>query len=67
MIATLNRAAQLRDMIESGEPVSQADVNRLATLQVLDVVVAGREFVEQAIAQQESDDARIADLFSADS
>lgn len=66
MITVPNRVKQLRDAIERGEPVTQAKVNRLATLQVLDLVIAGREFVEQASIDQESDDARIADILAAD-
>lgn len=66
MISTPNRIKQLRDAIESGEQITQTEINRLATLQPLDLVIAGREFVEQAVVEQETNDARIADLLAAE-
>lgn len=65
MISPPNRVKQIRDAIERGEQITQTEINRLATLQPLDLVIAGREFVEQAVIEQESNDDRIADLLAA--
>lgn len=56
MITVPNRVVQLRQVIESGEPV---DTHKLATLQMLDLVVAGRQFMEEAVLHQEAEDEQI--------
>lgn len=44
MIKAPDRIGKLRSRIEAGETVTQADVDRIAVLQVLDLVVLGEEF-----------------------
>lgn len=55
MIWTPDRLSGLIESIEKGEPV---DTRKLATLQALDLVRAGRQFVIEAIEQQEAADER---------
>ena len=45
-----NRIDGLIKRIEAGDAVTQEDVDRIATLQALDIVNAGRAFVEEQIA-----------------
>ena len=59
MIWTADRLAGVIESVEKGEPI---DTKRLATLQALDLVRAGRQFVAQAIAQQEAADEQLAKL-----
>lgn len=56
MISTPNRLLDLLAKIESGQDV---DWGRVAMLQSLDLVIAGRQFVEDAIRFQESENDRI--------
>lgn len=56
MIVMPNRLEQAVAQLERGEPV---DWNRLASLQSLDLVIAGRKFVEEAIQEHERADAAI--------
>jgi hypothetical protein len=60
MITTPNRLADVTRALEGGEPV---DYRRVAALQALDLASAGRRFAEQAVADQEAEDARLADDF----
>lgn len=53
MITMPNRLVQARLLLEKGEPVPWG---KLADLQVLDLVIMGRQFVEQAIKQHEAED-----------
>jgi hypothetical protein len=53
MIWTPDRLAELVASVESGAPV---DLHRLAQLQALDLVRAGRAFVVEAIERQEAAD-----------
>ena len=39
--------------LEAGENVTQKDVNKLATLQVLDLAKLGEDFTREAIAREE--------------
>lgn len=57
MIWTPNRLAGVVEQLERGEPV---DTGRLSALQALDLVIAGREFVQAAVLQNEAEDERIA-------
>ena len=50
MIITPDRVAEARAALERGE---RPDYARLAELQMLDLVIAGREHVERAIAANE--------------
>lgn len=52
-----SRIGQLIDRIEAGQPVTQTDVDRLATLQALDLAKAGEQFANE-FAQR---DAALAD------
>lgn len=60
MIVTPNRALEWRNALERGEVV---DLNRMSTLQLLDIVIAGRESVEAAILAQETEDDRLRKQF----
>ena len=53
MLFPPNRVMQARELLEKGEPV---DPKRLALLQALDLVIVGREFVEDAIRRHEEAD-----------
>lgn len=55
MIWTPDRLAAAIESIEKGEPV---DARKLATLQALDLVRAGRQFVIDAVEEQEAADER---------
>jgi len=57
MIMTPNRLEGIVDALEKGDPV---DYSRVADLQVLDLVIAGRKHVEQAIQFQEQEDEQAA-------
>lgn len=57
MIHLPDRLSAVIADIEAGKPV---DVKKLHTLQALDLVRAGRQFVEEACVQQESDDEKCA-------
>lgn len=46
MITTPNRLSAIAEKIERGEAV---DLQKVATLQAIDLVCAGRQFVEEAI------------------
>lgn len=56
MIQTTNRLTSLRQDLEAGKPVN---FRLLADLQALDLAIAGRQFVEEAIKFQEAEDARV--------
>ena len=45
-----DRIGQLMRLIEAGEPITQADLDRIAALQALDIAKAGEDFVRQAVA-----------------
>lgn len=51
-----DRLSALSVRIENGETVTQADVNRVATLQAFDLVQMGRQFVEEAVSRSEDVD-----------
>lgn len=51
-----NRLKDVRSELENGRPVSDIDWNRIGLLQTLDMVIAGREFVEEAAAREEAED-----------
>jgi hypothetical protein len=56
MITVPDRLSELRDKLERGG-LSQADCDQAATLVALDLAIAGRQFVEQAIQlHEEADD-----------
>jgi len=61
MIVTPNRVLELRNAIERGDPI---DFGKLATLQLLDIVIAGRIAVESAVLAQEAEDERIREQFT---
>lgn len=61
MITTPNRLAQIRTALESGQAV---DFERIAALQAMDLVIAGRQFVEEAAKFQEDTDDSIAKLLA---
>ena len=50
MITTPNRIVSLRNAIESGEPI---DYHKLNLLVALDMIIAGREFMEEAVRRNE--------------
>jgi len=53
-----NRLAGLAAQIESGETVTPSQLEQLATLQAIDLVQLGRQFVEEATQRdKEFDDA----------
>ena len=52
MISAPDRLAELVKLMEAG-PVTQEDVDRLATLQALDMARLGRAYVEDSIINQE--------------
>ena len=56
MITLPNRLSEVRESLQRGDKV---DFRRLANLQALDLVIAGREFMEQAVLRQEAADAGI--------
>lgn len=59
MITVPDRLSALRDRLERGE-LSQSDCDQAAALVALDLAIAGRQFVEQAIqAHKAADDAII--------
>jgi hypothetical protein len=60
MIVTPNRALEWRNALERGEVV---DLHRMSTLQLLDIVIAGRESVEAAILAQETEDDQLRKQF----
>ena len=51
MISFPDRIGKLIERIEAGEKVTQADVDRIATLQALDIAKAGEDFVREAVAE----------------
>ena len=53
MIQLPDRLITLIQSLEAGKPLMQAEVNRLASLQALDIARLGREFVVQACARHE--------------
>ncbi|MBX3450596.1 MAG: hypothetical protein KF777_13595 [Planctomycetaceae bacterium] len=59
MITRPNRLLEAVQAIEAGQPV---DWDRLAKLQTLDLVIVGRQFIEQAVIEQEQADERIREL-----
>ena len=61
MIVTPNRVLEWRNALERGEVV---DLRRISTLQLLDVVIAGRDVVESAVRNQEAEDERIREQFT---
>ena len=44
-----DRLSALIQQIEAGQPVTQADANRLATLQALDLAKIGEDFARETI------------------
>ncbi len=56
MITTPNRLEGVVESLEKGEPV---DYKRVAQLQVLDLAIAGRKIVEEAVEFQEQENERI--------
>ncbi len=61
MITTPNRLKEVVEKLEKGESV---DYGRVATLQMFDLAMAGREFVEDAARFQEAEDERIRELLT---
>ncbi len=59
MITSPNRLKDIVEALEKGEPV---DYGRVATLQVFDIAIAGRQAVEDAVRFQETEDERIREL-----
>ena len=55
MIQVPNRLLEARQALEADKPVNW---KRLADLQALDLVIAGRQFVEEAIRDHEAADER---------
>lgn len=53
MIQLPDRLASLVAKIEAGEAVTSDDIDRIASLQALDLARAGRMFVQQACAAEE--------------
>lgn len=66
MITTPDRIKGLLELVESGASVEdiQTRLRQIATLQPLDLITAGRQFVEEAIKNQEAEDARIEQSFA---
>ena len=56
MIVSPNRLLEVRQALQHGDKV---DYRKVANLQALDLVIAGRQFVEQAVLRQEAADAGI--------
>ena len=54
MIEFPDRLSTLIQRLESGPPVTQQEVDRLATLQALDLARIGQDFVRQRLAAEES-------------
>lgn len=48
-----DRISGLIQQIEAGNPVTRADVDRVARLQALDIAKAGEDFAREAIARAE--------------
>lgn len=46
-MAIPDRLSALIDKVEAGQPVTQSDLNRVATLQALDLAKSGRDFVTE--------------------
>lgn len=61
MVTLPNRLRDVREAIENGQPVSSVDWGRVGFLQLLDVAIAGREFVEEAAARDEAENEWIRD------
>ena len=51
-----HRLQNLVDLLEAGEPVLQADVDRTSTLIALDLVMQCDDFVQETIARQREAD-----------
>ena len=49
MVELPDRLSSLIELLEKGQPVTQAELNRLATLQAIDVARMGEQFARQAI------------------
>lgn len=66
MITTPNRIKGLIELVEGG--ASEADVGvclrKIAILQPFDLVVAGRQFVEEAIKYHEVEDGKLEQLLN---
>ena len=55
MVTVPNRMAELRSQLEAGQPLESIDTTRLFLLQQLDMVIAGREFVEEAARRDDTE------------
>ena len=62
MLQLPDRLAQVRQALERGE---KPNLEQIAQLQALDLAIAGRRYVEEAIAAQEAEDVRIRETFTA--
>ena len=49
-----DRLEQLVARLAAGEPITRAEVHRIAALQALDLARAGRAFLEQTAAEEEA-------------
>ncbi len=54
MFQVPDRISPLVVRIEAGEDITRADLNRIATLQALDLVKAGDEFVQEMARRDET-------------
>jgi len=59
MISTPNRLKEVVASLEKSDPV---DYGQVALLQMLDLAIAGRQAVEEAVQFQEEEDERIREL-----
>ena len=66
MVTTPDRIKGLIELVESGASAEDihARLKQIATLQPLDLIHAGRQFVEEATKLQEEEDVSIQRLFS---
>ena len=55
----MTRVEQLRKLIEDGESVTQAEVDRLSDLIMLDIVIDGSEQTEQFLQRQRDEDDKL--------
>lgn len=52
----VKRLLPIIEKLESGEPITQDELNRVAALQALDIVLLGQEYIEQQIEAEDQAD-----------
>ena len=67
MVTTPNRLEELVRLVESNAPASEIEQKKrqIITLQPIDLVIASRQLVEEAIQENEAQDARVEQFITA--